>query len=444
MPDKYVRQERRRTAPTLTELERMRDLARYARDPHEQRYWEIYWERYNLYPAALRRIYLRPIVRKIIERGARRFDPETYRRDEEKMPGNTPGRRWLKDAWENSKIRAVDEEEQQELENTQRVRERAADSAITYLKGKFFDKYDLGAPKGHHAWDIEEVLEKTMYGADLHLANIYVLAKRLRKIAEEIARSKYEVDVSKWEKELDEIRNRLEMEGRAWGRGKADPLQIRGEEWEKKTRGPTLLAKYGPVAAWSGYIPALDAKRWEEIRKDRRIYKKRAVLNGVLAAKIEAILEHIEGNGPPHLDEIHKGITKSLNRSPGAIMELYLSDELNKLRQRKGKIEPADFETAFRRALQRTHAELKMADVSTPFLVTSMLSPAIREFFEEYKQKYGEYPIIAKDKDMVNILKEVERRAEREIRRGPHYYMKGYVLHLLNAARGGKVKKTGE
>ncbi len=430
------------------ERKRLRDLARYAKDEREQRYWEIYWARHNVFPAAMRSIMTEREFRKWwqSERDSqsRWFDPAFVAEMEplryegwEEDPHDWPAgpEEWVEGRALAREKKFVDggafDLPAEYAEGYKLRKERDIKRAVRFVVDKFFGRRFYGnGKKGHYAQAVEQILNRTMYGYDLRLAEAYTASKALREI------------VSQIKEEKDDRRKMALMNAASkilWGMKvkdlemqkmqDVDPLETRGKSW-RKTRREHIIAKFGPKALMDGLDIATSAAV-NVVRDDRRIYKKRAVLNALVRSKIESAVSAMTGikyNGAPEKDKIISTVSKVPVNPYGEAAKI-LEEELRNVKSEE------DFKAALKRAVKRILASRIAKSSKTPDLFANYLVSAVADFYRDYYKKHGRFPIITSMNDVDDVLREIERRVEREIRGGPNYYFKGYVLGRMRQAK---------
>jgi hypothetical protein len=420
------------------ERERMLDLARFAQDVDEQRYWEVYWMRSNLLPAAVRTFLSKDSFKRWKKRkretDVRSYTPEAtlelQPHEDEKHWMSGP-EEWIeyeirKEIGNNPEVSTwiLEKNSKRAEEALREIIEGGQGRAARIIFRKFFGKR---VDNEEYRKTLRELLKNSMYGRDLAIATQHWAAGKLLKLIEEFEKEKDDVRKTKLIEDMNEVDLRREKIESELGNTKHDPLQIRGDEESIFTN---MLAKAGPAALVDGtgiVYPLV----YEQIMNDRRIYKKRAVLAGILSALVQGVVKAVTGRGKG-AKGVAKGELKAkavFGQDAYTLAAKYLLQELGRIsEEKKGDITKQDLEKAGKRAKQRLVATLMLNSVQTPEIAAGALIKALKEFVEDYYRKTGKVPVIRDLNDAKEVLTNVQKIAKREIRRGPNYWLKGFVL----------------
>ncbi len=432
------------------EKKRLGDLARYAQDEREQRYWEIYWARRNVFPAAMRSIMTERAFRKWWrgerDSQSRWFDPgfvtemepvkyEGWEEDPRDWPGGP-------EEWVKGRVRAEEEKfidggvfdlPKRYREGYVLKKERDIERAVRFVVDKFFGRRFYGnGQRGHYARAVEQILNRTMYGYDLRLAEAYEASIALRKILRAIRETEDDKEkLDLMQRALDLLWQQKKREKTLDAEVDVDPLETRGKSW-RRTRREHIIAKFGPKALADGLNLATSAAE-RAVRGDRQEYKRRAVLNAIARSKIESVVHALTGEAygdrVKGLEDLMTVATRAVD--PYTLAAKVLDEELKNAKQGDEKA----IKGAVRRAAQRLLTSGALSSVATPALLAQHAVSAVMDFYRDYYRKHGRLPIIQSMDDAEEILEELEREIERRIRGEPHYYLKGYVLGKLRRAR---------
>ncbi len=436
------------------EKKRLKDLARYARDHDEQRYWEIYWARNNIFPAAIRSILRGEDYKKWRERtresDAHYFDPQFTM---EMEPSEIEDRHdWPMgpESWVEGVARNAERDNieigafpfPEHIEDGFRLKkEKEIKQAADFIAKKYFGRRFYGE---RYSDEIERILRKTMYGNDLYLAETYMIAREMRKTIREIRETDDDRKKLEGIRRIGELAWALAMLKRSWAKDRenVDPLETRGPSW-RKTRRYHILARMGPKALMDG-TDILTQLTKQLVRKDRQVYKKREILNAIIASKLESVARAVSGASfNKTLDEKEPenypvwGVNVIDNRTATEVLERHLEDELKRVMEEKGELNDRDLQKALRKAMIRAMGDKMMKSVKTPDLFLNMVKGAVMQFYMDYYKKHGRFPVIQSMNDAEEVLQEIEQRIEKELRSEPHYYLKGYVLGKLRRAKQG-------